>query len=477
VAQPKVEIQLSLDSEPAKRQANELTERLHREFSSLGPKFVSYEFGTKLFGGAIKLGEAFFNNALKNSEDLRTAVLGIGAAWDGVGKRFGDALAATPAFINSLEQIQSLVGATGNMLSDPNTGFAASFNAATRSLTILGDKLFEVFNDAPRKMAGLSLQQQLDSEMAALEAREPALIPLGLGEEGKKRAQAEADRQAKLSQSARERRTQETGRLLASGQLELPSEFGGGFEAGNQGDPLKIQRENMDMQARLASEASDTLADVRETELQNQAKYNAEQEKLQAQARQKFQKDNAAWIQLASQGSSAFSNGMASIVAAAASGQGDLDDVLKQAAGGMLTTIGQTLMQLGTAAILAGTLGTVIPIFAAATGGPAGVAAGVAALAGGAAMVAVGSALGGASSGGRAAVVGPAGPASLGSSWQPSRPDDRLGQFTRVEERQPTQQLVVNFPQGFVIGSKEQVAAGIRLAMQATQPGAVGWTG
>lgn len=91
--------------------------------------------------------------------------------------------------------------------------------------------------------------------------------------------------------------------------------------------------------------------------------------------------------------------------------------------GNIISGIGQMLVQLGTAAVLAGTLGTAVPIFAGLTGGPAGVAAGAAMIVGGAAMIGVGAALGG--SGGGAGAKAPA----RGAGGGASRGGPRFGGF------------------------------------------------
>ncbi len=89
-------------------------------------------------------------------------------------------------------------------------------------------------------------------------------------------------------------------------------------------------------------------------------------------------------------------------ITAAAVAFGEGENVLKALGtfvGGTVQTLGQLLIQLGTAGLAAGGLGTVIPILAPLTGGPAGIAASLAAIAVGAGMVAGGAALAKTSSG------------------------------------------------------------------------------
>lgn len=188
----------------------------------------------------------------------------------------------------------------------------------------------------------------------------------------------------------------------------------------------------------------------------------------------------AAREQMAAQITSSMSSNLSTAIAQIAAGEKTAGEAFKDAVGGIVQTMGTMLIQMGTAAVLAGTIGTVIPIFAPATGGPAAVGAGLAAIAGGALMVGVGAAMSGSSAATKAGAPPPSrGNVSLSDRWQ-STGSPGLGSLKEGSLSQPlppAQTLIVNFPTGFVIGSKEQVAAGIRLAMQANQPGAVGWVG
>lgn len=98
---------------------------------------------------------------------------------------------------------------------------------------------------------------------------------------------------------------------------------------------------------------------------------------------------------------------------AAANGQ-DASDALLGVLGGIVSQIGGALIGLGTAAVAGGTLGTIVPFLAPATGGPAGVAAGLVAIGVGTALTAGGAyisasigggASAGASGGGRAPAI------------------------------------------------------------------------
>lgn len=105
----------------------------------------------------------------------------------------------------------------------------------------------------------------------------------------------------------------------------------------------------------------------------------------------------------------------------AAIGAGE-DINLEAALGGIMSALGQSMIALGTSAILAGTLGTVAPIFAPETGGPAGLAAGIALVAFGGGLVAGGAALSKGGGGGGRGVSNPAGSAAEGTAGIPSGP-------------------------------------------------------
>lgn len=99
---------------------------------------------------------------------------------------------------------------------------------------------------------------------------------------------------------------------------------------------------------------------------------------------------------------------ISTVTQALAEGNADAGDVAKALTGGIIQAFGGLLIQLGTAAVLAGGIGTAIPVFLGITGGPAGVAAGLAAIAAGSVMVGLGGALAH-SGGGQAARVSGAG--------------------------------------------------------------------
>ena len=114
-------------------------------------------------------------------------------------------------------------------------------------------------------------------------------------------------------------------------------------------------------------------------------------------------------------------SGLSNFARAVATGSASIGEALRGMVGGIISSFGEMMIQLGSAAVLAGTLGTVAPIFAPGTGGPLGVGAGVALIAGGAAMVGIGAALGG--RGGGAASTPTATPSSVGAPGRTRLPD------------------------------------------------------
>lgn len=110
--------------------------------------------------------------------------------------------------------------------------------------------------------------------------------------------------------------------------------------------------------------------------------------------------------QLASAGIGAFSDSLSSLFTALAEGS-DSTQGLGRFFGGLISMMGTMLIQLGTAAIMAGALGTAVPLFAG-LAGPQAVAIGGVLVAGGIGMKAVGALLGGgAGAGGSSAPAAP----------------------------------------------------------------------
>lgn len=107
------------------------------------------------------------------------------------------------------------------------------------------------------------------------------------------------------------------------------------------------------------------------------------------------EREVAAWQSYGGAVQSTIGSNLSGALAEIASGNSSVGDALKKMAGETIVTLGQYLVQLGTSAVIAGTLGTVVPFLAGPTGGAVSVGAGLAAIAGGAAMIGIGSAIGG----------------------------------------------------------------------------------
>jgi hypothetical protein len=130
------------------------------------------------------------------------------------------------------------------------------------------------------------------------------------------------------------------------------------------------------------------------------AKQKAEQQKKKRELQRKELEEEKQFTgQLIEIGVGGVTNFLAGTISAWGAGQASLADAAKAAFGGMLAQIGQGLIALGSSAVAAGLLGTVAPIFAAGTGGPAGVAAGLGLIAAGGALVGFGSFVSGAGAG------------------------------------------------------------------------------
>lgn len=120
--------------------------------------------------------------------------------------------------------------------------------------------------------------------------------------------------------------------------------------------------------------------------------------------------------QLASTGINTLADGLSSLFVALAEGS-DSTQSLGRFFGGLISMLGTMLIQLGTAAIMAGALGTAVPLFAG-LAGPQAVAIGGVLVAGGIGMKAVGALLGG--GGGAGGSSAPAVPRASGPG--PTRP-------------------------------------------------------
>lgn len=174
--------------------------------------------------------------------------------------------------------------------------------------------------------------------------------------------------------------------------------------------------------------------------------------------------------------SSGLTSAFAAIGEAAGRGFEGADKLIAQALGGIVKMIGMSLIQLGAAAVAAGTLGSIVPFLAPATGGPLGVGAGLAAMAVGTGLVAAGTAIGSAGSG-AGATSGRTGSRATGGrtstrSGPPLGAGDSRG-FDRTRDQTP-QVINVNFSRGFVVGDERTVGRELRRVLKTSgqlQPG------
>lgn len=154
-------------------------------------------------------------------------------------------------------------------------------------------------------------------------------------------------------------------------------------------------------------EIADSIARLQESRIEAERKYRTELEKeslrrqsiMATEANRTSTAFNQIGEAIQSSAASILQSGLADTFTSLAQGIGDsFENVLgdfRKIIGGIISNVGIMLIQLGTGGILAGTLGTFIPAFAALTGGPLGVGAGLAAVAGGTVMVGIGKAIGG----------------------------------------------------------------------------------
>ena len=150
--------------------------------------------------------------------------------------------------------------------------------------------------------------------------------------------------------------------------------------------------------------------------------------------------------------------GLAGILGSLGAGQDALGDAARRAFAGVLAATGQALFALGTAAIVAGTLGTVAPIFAGPTGGPIGVGAGIALAAAGLGLMAGGGFVGN-SGAGKAPSIATSTPSRTVGDF--GRSSEITG-FSGTTQRGGTTTINVNLGAGFVTGTPRQVGRTIR---------------
>lgn len=172
-------------------------------------------------------------------------------------------------------------------------------------------------------------------------------------------------------------------------------------------NPAEFRRQ----QFREEAAALDQIDDLKKQELEARAAWAEETERIESESlRAQIDANNEKISEakrvkdelVASMGELSLgliSGGISAAAAAAGAGE-DVLAAVKGFAGGMIQTVGQTLVQFGTAAMLAGLLGDAAPFLKPFVGVGEGV--GLLAIAGGTALIAAGAALGGGGSSGAA---------------------------------------------------------------------------
>jgi hypothetical protein len=156
---------------------------------------------------------------------------------------------------------------------------------------------------------------------------------------------------------------------------------------GGQGRFSEFDAELAKRAAQEANAEQQMRINVRQNEIKAAEEKEAFYRKMHEAEREETARHYAELGKIGVQGVAGFLSGT---IEAWASGKLSLAEAAGQAFFGMLSQIGQGLVGLGSAAVAAGLLGTVAPIFAPETGGPAGVAAGMGLMAAGGALIGLG---------------------------------------------------------------------------------------
>lgn len=218
-------------------------------------------------------------------------------------------------------------------------------------------------------------------------------------------------------------------------------------------------REKLDADKQLA----DLLAKQRESEraaveAATLRAYDAEQRQMQAH-----------YTQLAGIGLLGVTGFLSGTIQAWASGRASLDEAAAMAFGGMLSQIGQGLFAMGSAAVAAGLLGSVAPIFAPATGGPLGVTAGLGLMAAGGVLMG----LGGLAS--AAATPSAAGGSATTATLPRGRMDGAPLGFRGDQGGPQTTVINVNFGAGLVTGTPREIGRTIADMLRQADSLRPGW--
>lgn len=248
----------------------------------------------------------------------------------------------------------------------------------------------------------------------------------------RRRAAAERAREAEAARRAEERaeaeRERAAERSLATAQRAV-------------GLQRERERELVEFAGEQAERNSARLLDaqVRADEL------------AEEQRRERLDAERQFWDSLGSVVAGGVAGYIASIASMAAAGESiDAGAML----GGLLVQIGQAAVALGTTAVLAGTVGQLVPFLLPATGGAAGVGAGLALIAGGAGVIALGSAMGGGGASSGATGRGAPGAAPGGGSVTGAAPAGFVSSSSRAPQ---TTVINVSLGTAAIVGTEREV--------------------
>lgn len=209
-----------------------------------------------------------------------------------------------------------------------------------------------------------------------------------------------------------------------------------------------------DLERRQQKELLDLEIESNEMRFAAELEAMERREKLQTQH---LEATHAFQSELSQIGITGITDFISGIVSNALQGELDLGAAIGRLMGGMLQALGRSLVALGSAAVAAGVLGSVAPIFAPSTGGPAGIAAGLGLIAAGSVLSGVGAAIGAGSApraGARASTAG--GGTSFAAGAEPR------GFVPRQDQAPRTTVINVSFGRGFVTGSPRAIGREIR---------------
>lgn len=520
MASPKVEILLSLAKAEAVKSAssvgNEIADNLNKGLGS-----IRLNATLELFNKLLNMAKKFYSFVAENNEHVREMGEAMSRSMNEMGKALGQNAGQNKQFIEAMKQATNLVNQLGVSAASGAGAMGVFISLASAAVSLTAKLATNIIGgiDDMMRMVGLAKEVSTTLSGAAFTPTDSAvrkesfnpfkqkrLVPREedvMADEEKRKNEQKKLRESRLREAqARDREEIAARNSLLDAELEelraadAQKELLAEREADRNQHQLELKFQAI---ADIGKAGEDEILIIQERDaflaqladnrlLSEEERYRREQSIRESAGKaletleQKKMREEAKRVEakrlLMQQYANVVSSGMAGAVIEAARGQESLGEIMKKAAGGIMTTIGSMLIQMGTAAVLAGTIGTVIPLFKPATGGEMGVTAGLAAIAGGVAMVAAGGALSAsASSSAKGAPrTGMAIPRNLDLSASTSSLN-RLTPEAIPTNQGPAQTINVHFNQGFVVGSPERVASAVQGALNANQPGQLGWVG